>query len=69
VVVAQRTAETLTAHDAAAHGGVVVHGSEELVVERLMISFREIVSDVVSNDPTRVALTQRYDTSQTLAPY
>jgi hypothetical protein len=38
MVVVQYATEALTTHDAAAHGGVVVRGDDELVVETLMIA-------------------------------
>ena len=68
MVVVQYAAEALAAQNAAAKAGVVVHGSESLVTERLMISLAEIVPDVVSNDLPQVALTQRYVITTTLLP-
>ena len=66
MVETQHAAETLSAYNAAALGGVVVRRSDELVVEPLVIAFSLIVRDVGLDNPPQVALTERYDLGQTL---
>jgi hypothetical protein len=68
MVIVEHTAETLAAHNAAAHGGVVVRGRDEPVAERLVRPLSVIVLDVLSEDLPQVALAERYDPRQTLAP-
>jgi hypothetical protein len=63
MVVAEHAAEALLAQNATAQRGGVVRSRDELVAERLMISFGEIVRDVLSEDQAQVMLTQRYDAS------
>jgi hypothetical protein len=51
----EHAAETLTANNAAAHGGVVARGEDEQVVETLVIALGVIVFNVFMNDLPQVA--------------
>jgi len=69
MVEVQHAAESLSAHDAAAVGGIVVDRRDELVSQPLVRAFSMTVRDILENNLPQVALAQRDDACETLAAY
>ena len=65
MVVNERATQPLATYNVAADGCVVVRRCDELVAQRLMRSFSVVMLDVLTNNLSQVAFTQRDDARET----